>query len=183
MTIAIKCQFKELVDPTNLVPNPKNPNKHSTKQIGLLAKLINHQGWRHPIIVSNRSGFVCAGHGRLEAAIKEGFEQVPVDYQDFENEAEEYQFMVSDNTIQELAELDFAMVNQDVLDFGPDFDLEMLGLPNFTLLPEVSDLDAAKSLVGDVDKKYRIEVEFPNDMEMMDIHDDLTNRGYLVKVL
>jgi len=131
--IEVKCQFKEMVDPTSLVPNPKNPNKHSDKQIDLLKRLIEHQGWRHPIIVSNRSGFICAGHGRLQAALKMGAEQVPVDYQDFENEAEEYQFMVSDNTIQELAELDLAMVSQDVLDFGPDFDLEMLALPDFKI--------------------------------------------------
>lgn len=129
----IKCEFKELVDIIKLVPNPKNPNKHSDKQIDLLQKLIKHQGWRHPIIVSNRSGFVCAGHGRLLAAIKMGQNQVPVDYQDFDSEAEEYQFMVSDNTIQELSELDRAMVNQDILDFGPDFDLDMLGIPDFKL--------------------------------------------------
>ena len=182
MRMFVKCKYQELVDPTSLIPNPRNPNKHSERQIKLLAKLLKHQGWRHPIIVSNRSGFVVAGHGRLEAALKEGFEQVPIDRQDFESEAEEYQFMVSDNTIQELAELDLAMVNQDVLDFGPEFDLEMLAIPDFTLSFEKSDLEEAQSLVGDVDKKYILEVQFPNDMEMMDIHDDLIHRGYLVKV-
>jgi len=181
--IEVKCQYKEMVDPATLVPHPRNPNRHPSHQIGLLSKLIKHQGWRHPIIVSKQSGFIVAGHGRLESALKLKAELVPVDYQDFESEAEEYQFMVSDNTIQELAELDLAMVSQDVLDFGPDFDLDLLAIPNFTLLPEVSDLDEAESLVGDVDKKYRLEVQFPNDMEMMDIHDDLTHRGYLVKVL
>ena len=178
----IKCEFKELVDIIKLVPNPKNPNKHSDKQIDLLQKLIKYQGWRHPIIVSNRSGFVCAGHGRLLAAIKMGQNQVPVDYQDFDSEAEEYQFMVSDNTIQELSELDRAMVNVDVLEFGPDFDLDMLGIPDFSLSFEKQNLSDAESLVGDVDKKYILEVQFQNDMEMMDIHDDLVHRGYLVKV-
>jgi hypothetical protein len=178
----IKCEFKELVDIIKLVPNPKNPNKHSDKQIDLLQRLIRHQGWRHPIIVSNRSGFVCAGHGRLLAAIKMGQNQVPVDYQDFDSEAEEYQFMVSDNTIQELSELDLSMVNVDVLDFGPDFDLDMLGIPDFSLSFEKQNLSDAESLVGDVDKKYILEVQFQNDMEMMDIHDDLVHRGYLVKV-
>lgn len=178
----IKCEFKELVDIVKLVPNPKNPNKHSDKQIDLLQRLIKHQGWRHPIIVSNRSGFVCAGHGRLQAAIKIGLKQVPVDYQDFDSEAQEYQFMVSDNTIQELSELDRTMVNQDVLDFGPDFDLDMLGIPDFTVSFEKENISEAESLVGDADKKYIIEVEFKNDMEMMDIHDDLVHKGYLVRV-
>ena len=131
--IEVKCQFKEMVDPATLVSHPRNPNKHPSHQIGLLSKLIKHQGWRHPIIVSKQSGFIVAGHGRLEAALKLKAEVVPVDYQDFENEAQEYQFMVSDNTIQELAELDLSMVNQDVLDFGPEFDVEMLGLPDFKI--------------------------------------------------
>lgn len=32
------------------------------------------------------------------------------------------------------------------------------------------------------DKKYIIEVQFPNDCEMMDIHDDLLHRGYIVRI-
>lgn len=155
----IKCEFKELVDIIKLVPNPKNPNKHSDKQIDLLQKLIKYQGWRHPIIVSNRSGFVCAGHGRLLAAIKMGQNQVPVDYQDFDSEAEEYQFMVSDNTIQELSELDRAMVNQDILDFGPDFDLEMLALPDFKIDLNEKDIEIKEK---ELDENIMTDKECPS---------------------
>ncbi|WP_282442293.1 hypothetical protein [Pelotomaculum terephthalicicum] len=31
---------------------------HPDKQIQLLAKIIKNQGWRAPITVSNRSGFI-----------------------------------------------------------------------------------------------------------------------------
>lgn len=182
----VKCNYSEMVEIGKIVLHPKNPNQHSKDQISLLSKLIKYQGWRHPVIVSKKSGFVVAGHGRVEAAKLLGLNEVPVEYQDFDNEAQEYQFMVSDNSIQELSELDLTMVNQDILDFGPDFDLEMLGIPNFTLSFDKTDLEteinSAQSLVGDVDKKYLIEVQFPNEMEMMDIHDDLVHRGYLVKV-
>lgn len=155
----IKCEFKELVDIVKVVPNPKNPNKHSDKQIDLLQRLIKHQGWRHPIIVSNRSGFVCAGHGRLQAAIKMGLKQVPVDYQDFDSEAQEYQFMVSDNTIQELAELDLAMVSQDVLDFGPYFDLEMLALPDFKIDLNEKDIEIKEK---ELDENIMTDKECPS---------------------
>jgi hypothetical protein len=155
----IKCEFKELVDIIKLVPNPKNPNKHSDKQIDLLQRLIRHQGWRHPIIVSNRSGFVCAGHGRLQAAIKMGQNQVPVDYQDFDSEAEEYQFMVSDNTIQELSELDRAMVNVDVLEFGPDFDLDMLGIPEFKIDLDQNDIEIREK---ELDENIMTDKECPS---------------------
>lgn len=155
----IKCEFKELVDIVKLVPNPKNPNKHSEKQIDLLQRLIKHQGWRHPIIVSNRSGFVCAGHGRLQAAQAMGLKQVPVDYQDFDSEAQEYQFMVSDNTIQELSELDRTMVNQDVLDFGPDFDLEMLGIPDFKIDLNENDIEIKEK---ELDENIMTDKECPS---------------------
>ena len=52
----------------DLVPHPRNPNKHGDNQIALLAKIIGNQGWRNPIVVSERSGFIVAGHGRLGAA-------------------------------------------------------------------------------------------------------------------
>lgn len=180
----VKCSYSEMIDIGKIIAHPRNPNQHSKDQISLLSKLIKYQGWRHPVIVSRKSGFVVAGHGRVEAAKLLGLNEVPVEYQDFDNEAQEYQFMVSDNSIQELSELDLTMVNQDILAFGSDFDLDMLAIPDFNLSFEKNDLDPseAKSLVGDVDKKYLIEVQFPNEMEMMDIHDDLVHRGYLVKV-
>ena len=95
-----------MVDIEKLVGNPRNPNKHPQNQIELLAKIIKAQGWRNPIVVSKRSGFVVKGHGRLAAARLLGLELVPVDYQEYENEACEYADMVADNRIAELAELD-----------------------------------------------------------------------------
>ncbi len=155
----IKCEFKELVDIIKLVPNPKNPNKHSEKQIDLLQKLIEHQGWRHPIIVSNRSGFVCAGHGRLQAAQAMGLKQVPVDYQDFDSEAQEYQFIVSDNAIAELAELDKILIQQDVLDFGPEFDFEMLGIPDFKIDLNEKDIEIKEK---ELDENIMTDKECPS---------------------
>jgi hypothetical protein len=49
----------------SVVGNPRNPNVHPERQIELLAKIISAQGWRAPITVSTRSGFVVRGHGRL----------------------------------------------------------------------------------------------------------------------
>ena len=61
----INCAYDELVDVSKLVPNPKNNNKHPKEQIERLAKIIDFQGQRTPIVVSNRSGFIVKGHGRL----------------------------------------------------------------------------------------------------------------------
>jgi DNA modification methylase len=123
------------VDTASLKPNPKNPNKHTLQQIDRLAKIIQYQGFRQPIVVSNQSGFVIVGHGRLEAAKALGLDVVPVSYQDFIDSDQEYAFMVADNAIASWAELDLSQINTDLADFSPDFDLDQLGLDGFVLEP------------------------------------------------
>jgi hypothetical protein len=130
----IKCAFKEMVPIVKLVEHPRNPNKHPDKQVQMLAKIIKYHGWRHPIIVSKRSGFIVAGHGRLMAARELGLENVPVDYQDFESEAAEFQFLVADNKIAELAESDDLKMIEEIKDLGlQDLNFELLGLEDFSL--------------------------------------------------
>lgn len=127
----------EWVAPSELKPHPKNPNKHSKEQIERLAQLIKYQGWRLPIIVSVQSGCIVSGHGRLEAAKKLKLALVPVTYQDFLDDSQEYAFLVSDNAIASWAELDLSSINSDIGDLGPGFDIDLLGINNFTI--EVAD--------------------------------------------
>lgn len=104
--IPVHCAHDELWDIGRLVPNPRNPNQHPSAQIEILAKIIRAQGWRAPITVSGRSGFIVRGHGRLQAAYALGLEQVPVDLQQYATEADEWADLVADNRIAELAEMD-----------------------------------------------------------------------------
>jgi hypothetical protein len=104
--IPVHCAHDELADVDVLVPNPRNPNRHSEEQIRLLSKIIRHQGWRAPITISNRSGFVVRGHGRLQAARLLGVDLVPVDCQDYASEAEEWADLIADNRLSELSEMD-----------------------------------------------------------------------------
>ena len=87
-------------------PHPQNPNRHPKDQIKLLATIIQAQGWRAPITVSKRSGYVTKGHGRLEAAILGDFEIAPVDHQDYPSEEAEIQDMIADNRLAELSDRD-----------------------------------------------------------------------------
>jgi len=124
--IAVHCAHDEIVDGDALVPNPRNPNRHSDEQIRLLAKIIRHQGWRAPITVSNRSGFIVRGHGRLAAAKLLGVDFVPVDRQDYATEAEEWADLVADNRLSELNEMDGAAL-KDILQQLDSGMLEVLG--------------------------------------------------------
>lgn len=124
----IKCTFSELINPNDLKPHPLNPNTHPPKQIDLLVKNINALGWRHPIIVSKRSGFVVAGHARMLAGRKMGAKVVPVDYQDFDGEDEERAYLIADNKISELSRIDNSILDGIMADFDSNkFDLELTG--------------------------------------------------------
>ena len=125
--IAVHCAHDELVDVVNLIPNPRNPNKHGDKQVALLAKIIRHQGWRAPIVVSNRSGFIVAGHGRLEAAKLLNVQLVPVNRQDFATEADEWAHVIADNRIAELAETDDALLKELLAELDGKIDMDLSG--------------------------------------------------------
>lgn len=108
--VPVFCAHDAIVDVAKLVPNPKNPNTHPDNQVQLLGRIIRQTGWRAPITVSTRSGFIVKGHGRLSAALLEGLKEVPVDYQSYDSEAQEYADLVADNRIAELAEIDRVML-------------------------------------------------------------------------
>lgn len=131
----VHCLYDKLVSTSELAPHPKNRNKHPDEQIERLAKILKYQGWRYPVKVSKRSGFITSGHGRLEAAQHLGWKEVPVNYQDYESEEQEYADIQADNLIALEAEIDLAGIQTDVLDFGPDFDTELLGKLNFHIGP------------------------------------------------
>jgi len=124
----VECAHDSLVDTASLIPNPRNPNRHPKKQIELLAKIIKHTGWRNPIVVSNRSGFIVKGHARLEAAKLLNEDKVPVDFQDYPNEASEYADLIADNRLAELAEPDLPSLKDllESLDNG-SMDMDLTG--------------------------------------------------------
>jgi hypothetical protein len=105
-SVAVNCAFDRMVAIDKMKPNPKNPNQHPQAQIDALARLIRHLGWRAPVTVSNRSGMVVRGHGRLMAARALGLATVPVDYQDYKNDADEWTDLLADNRLPELASMD-----------------------------------------------------------------------------
>jgi len=108
----VYCAHDEIVPLVDVKPNPRNPNRHPEEQIQLLARIIKHQGWRAPITISTLSGMIVRGHGRLMAARRLGASSCPVDYQDYNTEAEEWSDLIADNRLAELSGLDDNMVYQ-----------------------------------------------------------------------
>lgn len=115
--------------------NPKNRNKHSPEQIAQFVKILRYQGNRNPGVISNRSGLLVAGEGRYLAMKEAGETHMPVMFQDFEDEEQEYLYGISDNAIASQAALDLAEIHVDLKDMGP-FDLDLLGIRDFQFEPD-----------------------------------------------
>lgn len=109
--IKVNCRYDKMINIANIKRNPHNPNKHSTEQITRLAIVIERNGWRNPLVVSKRSGYLVKGECRLLAAFRLNCEVVPVEFQDYESDEAEYSDLIADNKIAELSEQD----NREIL--------------------------------------------------------------------
>ena len=169
--VPVFCAHDAIVPVEKLIPNPKNPNQHPDSQIQLLGRIIRQTGWRQPITVSKRSGFIVKGHGRLAAALLEGIKEAPVDYQNYTNEAEEYADLVADNRIAELAETD----NKLLADIFADIDtgeipMELTGYTE----------DEVESLVTALSEALHNDLTEPDDVpELPEPEAVVTQRGDL----
>lgn len=169
--VPVQCAHDAIVDVAALVPNPKNPNQHPDNQIQLLGRIIRETGWRAPITVSKRSGFIVKGHGRLAAAILEGFKEVPVDYQHYDSEAQEYADLVADNRIAELAEIDQKMLADIFADIDTgEIPLEMTGYTE----------DEVEDIVTALSEALHKDLEDPDDVpEVPEPEKVITQQGDL----
>jgi DNA modification methylase len=151
--VPVFCTFDELLDIEKVIGNPRNPNEHSKEQVEMLAKIIQATGWRNNITISKLSGYVVKGHGRLAAAISAGMKQVPVEYQEYASEAEEWADLTADNRLAELSDMNTTKL-ADLLaeiDTG-EFPLELTGYTE-------EDLDGIlEAIAGDDDAE-------PNDQD------------------
>lgn len=125
--IPVYCAYDVLEPLGKIIPNPKNPNGHPKSQIKILADIIKAQGWRAPITVSTRSGFIVRGHGRLEAALLIGADVAPVDYQDYASEAEEWADLIADNRLAELSEVNDGLLADLIMEMGDNPAVSLTG--------------------------------------------------------
>lgn len=101
----IYCAYTELRSTSELREHPRNPNNHPHYQIDRLAEIIELNGWRQPVVVSDKSGYIIKGHCRYQAAKSAGFEKIPVEVQHYESTDDEIADLIMDNYMSELSML------------------------------------------------------------------------------
>lgn len=131
------CSFTKMVAISEIKEHPRNPNHHDREQIEILANTIKATGWRAPIGVSSRSGFIIRGHGRFAAAKALGLTEVPVDYQAYDSESQELADLLADNKIADLGQIDYQGISSVLKDIPPDQQL-FSGFRDFEIAPLIA---------------------------------------------
>jgi DNA modification methylase len=94
----------DVVDPDQLLANPKNYRRHPGAQREALRGSLNDLGWIAPVIVNRLSGHLIDGHARVEEALTKG-SQVPVAYVEL-TDAEEAEALAVLDPISAMATVD-----------------------------------------------------------------------------
>jgi DNA modification methylase len=128
---------RELSFPTTIIrfpiadlkPDPRNPRVHSERQIEQLTKSIQSFGFVWPVMIDGKRR-VLAGHGRIEAAKRLGFQEVPTISIHHLSESQRRAFMIADNRLAEQASWDEKLLAEqlkELCEVDLDFNLEATG--------------------------------------------------------
>lgn len=106
----------EWVSRTRLKPYPNNPRTNDEAAEAVAASLSEF-GWQQPIVV-DKDFVIVAGHTRLKAAEKLGFDKVPVVVAKDLTEEQVKAYRLADNKTAELAGWDFDLLKLELADIS-----------------------------------------------------------------
>jgi DNA modification methylase len=116
-----------------LIPYANNPRKHSRAQIRKLQRSLKKFGWINPLIIDSHNNLLC-GHGRLEAAERNGETMVPViDIGDM-TEADRIAYIIADNKLAEEGEWSKKLLRSELsglIELG--YEVELTGFGTFEI--------------------------------------------------
>jgi hypothetical protein len=138
----------------SLIPYINNSRTHSDEQVAQIAASIKEFGWTNPILVDGDNSII-AGHGRLLAARKLGYKEVPtIELADL-TETQKKAYIIADNRLALNAGWDNELLTIELNDLLADgFALDILGFDpkelNALLEPEVIEGLTDEDAVPDV---------------------------------
>lgn len=111
----------------DLIPYARNSRTHSDEQVAQIAASIKEFGWTNPILV-DAEGVVIAGHGRLMAARKLGYTEVPTIELGDLTETQKKAYVIADNRLALNAGWDNEMLTIELNELLADgYALDILG--------------------------------------------------------
>ncbi|WP_249414720.1 site-specific DNA-methyltransferase [Enterobacter roggenkampii] len=132
-----------------LIPYARNSRTHSDAQVAQIAASIREFGWTNPVLVDGENGII-AGHGRVLAARKLGFEQVPVIELAHLTESQKRAYVLADNKLAENAGWDDELLRIELEALqAAGFDLSLTGFADDELAALMAELAGNEGLTDD----------------------------------
>ena len=123
----------EKVGIDKLIPYARNARTHSKEQILQLRASIREFGFINPVLI-DKDYTVIAGHGRIQAAKEEGYEELPCVFVEHLTDAQKRAYILADNRLALNAGWDEEMLSIELSELqGFDFDLSLLGFDDAEL--------------------------------------------------
>ena len=88
----------ELIETDKLIPYANNARTHSDEQIKKIQASLREFGFVNPVLIDKDCGII-AGHGRVEAAKREGIVEVPCVWVEHLTEAQKKAYILADNRL------------------------------------------------------------------------------------
>lgn len=118
----------------SLLPYARNARTHSDEQVAQIAASMLEWGWTNPVLV-DENGTIIAGHGRVLAARKLGFDEVPVVVAEGWSEPQKRAYVLADNQLSLNAGWDFGVLKNELSELRDwEFDLSLLGFDDLDAL-------------------------------------------------
>jgi len=112
---------------SDLIPYARNSRTHSDDQVAQIAASIKEFGWTNPILVDTE-GVVIAGHGRLMAARKLGYTEVPTIELSDMTDTQRKAYVIADNRLALNAGWDNEMLTVELNELlAEGYELDILG--------------------------------------------------------
>ena len=112
---------------SDLIPYARNARTHSEEQIAQIAASMREWGWTNPVLIDS-DGQILAGHGRVLAARKLGYEECPVMIAEGWTQAQKRAYTLADNKLALNASWDEEMLRLELADLKDlEFELDLTG--------------------------------------------------------
>lgn len=122
-----------------LIPYASNSRTHSDAQVDQIAGSMKEWGWTNPVLV-DETGMIIAGHGRVMAAKKLGFDEAPVMVAEGWTEAQKRAYVIADNKLALNADWDQEILSNEIAGLDDlDFDIGLIGFDDDELAHLLND--------------------------------------------
>lgn len=155
----------ELIAIDKLIPYANNARTHSDDQIKKIQASLREFGFINPVLIDRDCGII-AGHGRVEAAKREGMTEIPCVWVEYLTEAQKKAYILADNRLALDAGWDMDVLKVELEELKEiNFDIDLTGFNS----DELSDIFGEEE-PETVEDDYEVELPEEPKTKLGDIY-------------